>query len=59
LRYPVIGWKIEARLLAGPSGRRCFDYVLLGYKDWPGDPTEAVRQFEKARRRLKDAAQQG
>jgi hypothetical protein len=58
LRYPVIGWKIEVRLFAGPSGRRCTDYVLLSYKDLPEDPTESIRQFEKVRRKLKEAAQQ-
>jgi hypothetical protein len=49
LRYPVIGWKIECRLYKGPSGRRRSDYVLISYREWPHDPTGAIRQFGKAR----------
>jgi hypothetical protein len=55
LRYPVIGWKIECRLYKGPGGRRRSDYLLVSYREWPQDPTGAIRRFEQARRMQKGA----
>lgn len=51
LRYPVIGWEIETHLYRGPSGRKQADYILRGFKPWPNNPTEAIRQFERERER--------
>ena len=51
LRYPVIGWDIDTFLYKGPSGRKQADYILKSYKEWPDNPTETIRQFEKDRER--------
>jgi hypothetical protein len=51
LRYPVIGWEIEARPHSGPFLKRHCDYVLLRHRPWPEDPTGTIRRFEKERRR--------
>jgi 5-methylcytosine-specific restriction endonuclease McrA len=49
LRYPVIGWEIEKKLYRAASGRKQADYVLKSYRDWPENPTEAIRRFERER----------
>jgi len=51
LRYSVIGWEIEKKLFKGSSGKKHADYVLKRYRDWPENPSEKIRQFEKERER--------
>ncbi len=54
-RYPVIGWKIETHLYKAPSGKKQSDYVLRSYKQWPENPSETIRIFEKERERKNKA----
>lgn len=49
LRYPVIGWEIEKKLYKEASGKKRADYVLKRYREWPENPTELIRRFERAR----------
>jgi HNH endonuclease len=49
LRYPVIGWQIDARLYKAPSGKKLADYVLRSYEPWPDDPSGTISRFEKER----------
>lgn len=51
LRYPVIGWDIDTKLYKNAAGRKQADYILRSYKDWPEEPTEQIRRFEKERER--------
>src|SRR5258708_6463757 len=51
LRYPVIGWEIEKNLYKGSSGKKHADYVLKKYREWPENPTDEIRRFEKERER--------
>jgi hypothetical protein len=51
LRYPVIGWEIDTLLYKDKSGKKQADYILQTYKDWPEDPTGAIRRFEIERER--------
>jgi len=55
LRYPVIGWKIEAHLYNGPSGRKRSDYILMSHRPWPQDPTGAIRRFRGIRKKWNGA----
>lgn len=50
LRYPVIGWRIEAHVCSSRSGRRNSEYTLIHARPWPEDPTGAIRRFEETRR---------
>jgi HNH endonuclease len=49
LRYPVIGWHIEKHLYNDPSGKKQADYVLRKFKQWPENPSDVIRRFEKER----------
>jgi hypothetical protein len=49
LRYPVIGWGIETFLYKDALGKKQSDYVLRGFKEWPENPSETIRRFEKER----------
>jgi hypothetical protein len=56
LRYPVIGWDVETFLYKDPSRRKQSDYILRSYRQWPENPSETIRRFEKERD-LKNKAQ--
>jgi len=51
LRYPVIGWKIDTRLYKDASGRKQADYVLLEFREWPSNPSQIIREYEKERQK--------
>ena len=51
LRYPVIGWNIETKLYKTSSGKKQADYVLRSFRNWPENPSEKIRLFEKERER--------
>ncbi len=51
LRYPVIGWKI-APVQTRTAGKRAeVGYQLLEHRNWPPDPTGAIREYERERER--------
>ena len=49
LRY--LGWTISATRRRLPSGKTESYYTLQKYKNWPGDPTAWIRDYEKSRER--------
>jgi HNH endonuclease len=53
LRYPVIGWEIDAKLYRADSGKKQCDYILRSFKAWPDDPSAVIRRFESRRKRGK------